>query len=163
MLGLVLHKGPSDTTYHVPLWASMTKLPDLYTIGNRLDKFERESGWWTTAYVQQIARTNYESAIQDIHAARKDKMDLQYLIVDELQKTAAELINDGKRDEAVALLTNYAYNNAVDWQSYWLELGDTLFAKYMFGRVYMKTAPYPEWWTTILDEAPIRPLEEPAK
>ena len=58
---------------------------------------------------------------------------------------------------------HYAYNNAIDWHNYWLELGDELYGTYMFNRVDMKRAAYPDWWSEILNNAPRRPVEESAK
>ena len=156
--------GAADSSYIVPLWASATRLPELFATGTRYDAFNRNSGWWVNSYVQQTAATNYESAIKDIHEARDGKLETQYTVVAELQKAAAELVKAGKNEEAVELLTSYSYNNAVEWHNYWLELGDKLYGKYMFGRINMQRAPYPEWWQKILDEAPVRPPEEePAK
>ena len=79
------------------------------------------------------------------------------------RSAAAALSNAGKGDEAVKLLTDYAYNNAIDWHNYWLELGDELYGTYMFNRVDMKRAAYPDWWSEILNNAPRRPVEESAK
>ena len=43
----------------------MTELPALYSTGTRYDDFNRESGWWISAYVQQTASQNYRSAIKE--------------------------------------------------------------------------------------------------
>ena len=60
------------------------------------------------------------------------------------------------------LITDYAYNNAIEWHEFWTELGDKLYAKYMFNRIDMNEAKYPQWWTDILDNAPDKPAEEAA-
>ena len=70
--------GAADSSFIVPLWASMTELPALYSTGTRYDDFNRESGWWISAYVQQTASQNYRSAIKEIYAARDDRMAEQY-------------------------------------------------------------------------------------
>lgn len=154
--------GAADSSYIVPLWPTMTKLPSLFSTGTRYGTFDRNSGWWVNSYVQQTAATNYMSAIEEIHAARDGRLSEQYVLVEQIQNMVAELVKAGKQEEAVSLLTNYAYNNAVDWHNYWLELGDKLYGEYMFGRINMKRAPYPQWWSDILDNAPMRPEEEPA-
>ena len=151
--------GAADSTYIVPLWASMTRLPQIYQNGSRYGKFDRDSAWWVASYVQQTATQNYQSAIKEIHEARDSRMDAQYIVASEMQEAAAALIEAGKRDEAVELLTTYAYNNAQDWHDYWLEFGDELYGTYMFNRVDMKAAPYPQWWQDILDNAPRNPGE----
>ena len=157
--------GAADSTYIVPLWASMTRLPQIYQNGSRFGKFDRDSAWWVASYVQQTATQNYDSAIEEIHAARDPRMDTQYVVAAQMQEAAAALIEAGKTDEAVELLTSYAYNNAQEWHDYWLEFGDELYGTYMFNRVDMKQAPYPDWWKGILDNAPRKPgvTEEAAK
>ena len=155
--------GAADTSYIVPLWASMTRLPALYSTGTRYTKFDRNSGWWINAYVQRTAESNYEKAVVDIHEARDSRLAQQYVVVNELQKVASELIKEGKNDEAVELLTSYAYGNAVEWHEYWRDLGDELYGKYMFGRINMERAPYPDWWKEILKNAPVRPDEDTNK
>ena len=149
--------GAADSTYIVPLWASMTRLPQIYQNGSRFGKFDRDSAWWVASYVQQTATQNYDSAIEEIHAARDPRMDTQYVVAAQMQEAAAALIEAGKTDEAVELLTSYAYNNAQEWHDYWLEFGDELYGTYMFNRVDMKQAPYPDWWKGILDNAPRNP------
>ncbi len=151
--------GAPDSTYLTPLWPSMTRIPELYTIGNRYEEFNRDSGWWTNSYVQQIATMNYMSAIQEIHAARKDKMDLQYEIVPKLQEAGAKLIAEGKVDEAKELITAYAFSNAVEWHEDWLELGDDLMGTYMWTRKDMggKGATWPDYWKDLMKSAPRNP------
>ena len=154
--------GAADSSYMVPLFASMTELPSQLCTGSRYGKFDRDSSWWVSQYVQQTATQNYERAIQEIYAARDPKMAEQYETVASMQNAAAALVAAGDSKGAIELLTNYAYNNAVDWHNYWLEFGDELYGTYMFNRVDMKSAPWPDWWKEIMNNAPIRPLEEEA-
>jgi len=154
--------GAPDSSYMVPLWATMTKLPKQLCTGSRYGKFDRDSSWWVSSYVQQTATQNYDSAIEEIYAARDGRMAEQYKTVADMQAAAAALVEAGNSEAAIELLTNYAYNNAVDWHNYWLEFGDELYGTYMFNRVDMKAAPYPEWWQQILDNAPNKPVEETA-
>ena len=152
--------GAADSSYSIPLWASMTELPEILVNGHRYTTFDRDSAWWISQYVQQTASQNYESAIKDIHAARDPKMEEQYAEVASIQAAAAALVEAGNKEAAVKLITDYAYNNAIEWHEFWTELGDKLYAKYMFNRIDMNEAKYPEWWTNILESAPDKPVEE---
>ena len=154
--------GAPDSSYMVPLWPCMTKLPSQLCTGSRYGKFDRDSSWWVSSYVQQTASQNYQSAIQEIYAARDPKMAEQYKTVADIQAAATALIEAGNTDAAVEMITNYAYNNAIDWHNYWLEFGDELYGTYMFNRIDMKGAEYPQWWKDIMDAAPRRPVEEEA-
>lgn len=151
--------GAPDSTYIVPLWPTMKKLPELYTTGNRYEEFRRDSGWWTNSYVQQIARINYQSAIKEIHDFRQPLMNAQYVTTSQMQDFAASLIKAGKTDEARNLLTSYGYVNAEMWHKEWLALGDRLLGTYMWGNKKMKLQPPVKWWADIMKSAPIRPME----
>lgn len=153
--------GGADTTYLTPLWPAMEKLPDFYSIGNRYEDFRRDSGWWTNSYVQQVAEINYQSAVPRIHEFRQEKMDKQYAQVDNLQTLAARLIRQGMEDDAMDLISTYAYWTAVDWHEKWLGLGDELMGTYMWGRKDMKSQTQSQWWLDIMASAPRRPADQP--
>ncbi|MDY2648988.1 MAG: peptidase C69, partial [Pyramidobacter porci] len=72
-----------------------------------------------------------------------------------VQDKAAELIKAGKRDEAVSLITDFAYANAVDFNQRWQTLGDVLLGKYALGYVNFKTTPYPQEWNDFIGYGPI--------
>lgn len=152
--------GAPDSSFIVPLWGSMTRLPELYSTGTRYDSFDRNSGWWIASYVQQTASQNYDSAIEDIHAARDPKLAEQYQTTADVQAAAAALAEAGNSEAAIELITSYACSNAQDWYDSWLEMGDELYAKYMFDRVDMNEAKYPQWWTDVLDAAPDKPVDQ---
>ncbi len=138
--------GAADTTYITPLWPIMTKLPALYGTGDRYHDYDPKSGWWVNTRVQELAGLRYQDAREEIHAARDAKLKALYVLTPMVQDKAAELIGQGKRDEAVAVITDYAYANAVDFNQRWIALGDHLLQKYALGYTNVKTTPYPEWW-----------------
>ena len=149
--------GAADTTYLTPLWPIMKDLPKFYQTGSRYEEFRRDSGWWVNTYVQQMAELRYQDARKDIHAAREPKLAALYMLTPIVQQKAADLIKDGKRDEAINLITDYAYSNAVDWNQRWLALGDWLLGEYAMGYKNFKTTPYPEWWNkTVEFTQPVR-------
>ena len=138
--------GAPDTTYITPLWPIMRKLPPLYSIGDRFHDYDPKSGWWVNTRVQEIAGLRYQAAREEIHKARDAKLVPLYVQTRMIQDKAAELFKDGKKDEAIDLITDFAYAHAVDWNQRWLALGDRLFSKYALGYTDVKTTPYPEWW-----------------
>ncbi|MBQ0070816.1 MAG: C69 family dipeptidase, partial [Spirochaetales bacterium] len=145
--------GAPDSTYITPLWPTMKALPELYTIGSRYEAFDRNSGWWTNSYVQQVARINYKSAIQDIHAFRQPKMDSIYKQTEEVQAVASRLVVEGQKDAALDLLTTFGYNTAAQWHEDWLKLGDELLGRYMWGNKNMKTQAFDKEYKAMLDAA----------
>ncbi|HRZ63295.1 MAG TPA: C69 family dipeptidase [Spirochaetia bacterium] len=155
--------GAADTNYLTPLWPTMTKLPELYTIGNRYEEFRRDSGWWTNSYVQQVARTYYTGAIKQIREMRDPRMEKIYKETDAIQNQAAELIKAKKDKKAIELLTKYGNDTAVAWHKDWLFLGDQLMGRFMWTKDKMKDLPASKWWNDIMKAAPVRPAEEMKK
>lgn len=147
--------GAPDTTYITPLWPVMRELPDFYAIGDRFHAYDNRSGWWVNTRVQEIAGLHYQEARKDIHEARERKLMPLYTLTPMVQDKAAELIRAGKREEAINLISEFAYANAVDFNQRWQKLGDTLFAKYALGYVNFKTTPYPQWWNDVVGYGPI--------
>ena len=138
--------GAADTTYLTPLWPIMKQLPAFYQTGTRYEDFRRDSGWWVNTYVQQMADMRYQPARKVIHAARDPKLFDLYQTAPVIQQKAGELIKAGKREEAVNMITNFAYSNAVDWNQQWLKLGDHLLGRFALGAEKGKAVNYPEWW-----------------
>lgn len=150
--------GAADTTYITPLWPSMNELPELYRTGSRYAEFNRNSGWWTNSYVQQTARSNYQSAVKEIHDFRDPKLASLYTITADIQNTAANLIDQGNAKEGVDLISSFAYNTAVKWHDDWLKFGDELYGTYMWGYKDMKSQAPKGWWADILQNAPRNPV-----
>lgn len=150
--------GAADTSYLTPLWPSMKELPALYRTGSRYKEFNRDSGWWTNSYVQQTARSNYQSAVKEIHDFRNPRMAAIYEITDEIQNTAANLIKKGKVSEGVDLISSFGYSTAVKWHDDWLKFGDDLYGTYMWGYKDMKSQAPKGWWADILNSAPVNPV-----
>ena len=138
--------GAPDTTYITPLWPIMRALPPLYSIGDRFHPYDPKSGWWTCTRVQEIAGLRYQDAREEIHKARDAKLKPLYLQAPLIQNAAVQLIKDGKRDDAIDLITDFAYSHATDWHDRWQSLGDRLLSKYALGYTDVKATPYPEWW-----------------
>lgn len=160
--GIVWHGfGGANTTFLTPLWASMTRMPDIYTHENtRYMAFSRESAWWISSYVQQIASTMYNKIEPEIHAKRQPRMDSVYKQAENIQVVAARMIRQGLEAEAIDMITTFAYNTAVEWYDMWLEFGDYLMGKYMWGRVTMSNPAKPQWWNDIMASAPMRPADQ---
>jgi dipeptidase len=142
--------GAPDTAYLVPLWPAMESLPLFYKTGNRFEDFRRDSGWWVSSYVQQMAELRYSSAIKDIRAFRQPKMDMLYIVTPQVQEIAAQMYRSGNDKGALALIHNYAYQNAVAMFNEWLKLGDWLLGNYALGYNNFKTTPYPQWWNDLV-------------
>lgn len=147
--------GAPDTTYLTPLWPIMKSLPEFYSTGSRFDGFRRDSGWWVNSYVQQMAELRYSEAIKNIRNMRQPKMDMLYTVTPKVQEIAAQMITSGKEKEAIQLIHDYAYMNAVAWNTEWLKLGDWLLGYYALGYTNFRGTPYPQWWNDLVGFDPL--------
>jgi dipeptidase len=121
--------GAPDTSYLTPLWPIMMELPASLGRGDRYGAFDRESGFWTNIYVQQMAELHYNEAIKQVRAAREPRLRMLYEVTPAILEMAARAYPKDP-EGAINLLTQFGYTNAVAWQRDWLALGDTLLAKY---------------------------------
>ena len=142
--------GAPSVTYLTPLFGSQTSLPEHFGRGVRAD-YDRESGWWNEAVVQQLSRINYTAAIEDVKAARDGKITVQFAQTAAIQEVAASLIGMGKTEEAVAMLTNYSNMQSKMWFNTYEELADTLLSNYMQGSVKGNTwgLKYTDFWNEL--------------
>jgi len=146
--------GAPDTSYLTPLWAIMNELPASLGRGDRYGAFDRESGFWTNIYVQQMAELHYNEAIKHVRAAREPRLQMLYEVTPKVLEMAARSY---AKDPAAAinLVSQYGYVNAVAWQRDWLALGDTLLGKYAMGMVDGHPTGYPQWWNEVIGFKPL--------
>ena len=142
--------GAADTNYLTPLFGCMTELDPMFTHGLRTE-YDPDTAWWTALLVQQLSRINYKMAREDIHAKRDELMARQYNITFAIQNQAEKMINNGQKEAAVNLLTNFANSQARMWKGEWDELTGELITKYMLGAVNMntRTAQYTDFWKAL--------------
>jgi dipeptidase len=146
--------GAPDTSYLTPIWAAMTELPAFLGRGERYGIFDRESGFWTNIYVQQMAELHYNEAIKIVRAAREPRQQMLYAVTPKVLEVVAQTY---VKDPAGALnlLTQFSTVNAEAWQGAWLTLGDTLLAKYAMGMLDGHTVGYPQWWNEVINYKPL--------
>jgi len=146
--------GAPDTSYLTPLWAIMNELPASLGRGDRYGTFDRESGFWTNIYVQQMAELHYNEAIKHVRSAREPRLQMLYELTPRVLEMAARTFAQDPK-HAVDLLSQFGYDHAVAWQRDWLALGDALLAKYAMGMVDGNTVGYPEWWNGLIGYKPL--------
>jgi len=146
--------GAPATSYLTPLWAIMNELPASLGRGDRYGNFDRESGFWTNIYVQQMAELHYNEAIKHVRAAREPRLQMLYEVTPKILEMAARTYPKDPQG-AISLLTQFGYVNAVAWQRDWLALGDTLLAKYAMGMVDGQPTGYPQWWNDLIGFKPL--------
>ncbi|HOQ59905.1 MAG TPA: C69 family dipeptidase, partial [Vicinamibacterales bacterium] len=146
--------GAPDTSYLTPLWPAMNELPAHLGRGDRYGPFDRESGFWTNIYVQQMAELHYNEAIKHVRAAREPRLSMLYALTPRVLEAAAQMYAKDPKG-AINLITQYGCANAVAWQQDWLRLDDTLLGKYAMGMVDGHPTGYPQWWNEVIGYKPL--------
>jgi len=136
-IGGVVWYGPCnpDLTCYVPLYAGMTELTDVMSVGSK-QEFTRESFRWAVSAVSTFADYMYSYISKDILAYRDANYTGKWLREQEtIDKIALELykqdVNLGRE-----FLTNYCNNNIIAARDGWWALLDELFRKYDMTQIY---------------------------
>ncbi|GAB4321279.1 MAG: C69 family dipeptidase [Bacteroidales bacterium] len=115
---------------YVPVYGSVTDLPQPYKTPGRVNGFTRESAWWAFNRLGTLAAQRWGDMRHDLDAVwvpmQKELFDKQK----ETEQKALELIEQGQRDKAIEFLTGYTNNwgNKVVEEAW--KLGDYLWTKY---------------------------------
>ncbi len=132
-IGSLAWFAPDDakTSVFTPLYAGNFKVPVAYETGRR-DKFDRNSAFWASNFVNNWANLNWRAMIQDIRAKQVEIEDRLFADQPVIEKTALELY---KTDPARAREFISDYSNRVAQENYmkWWELADKLVTDYQDG------------------------------
>jgi dipeptidase len=137
------------TNFFVPLYTSITELPEAYTRGSQ-QAFSRDSAWWTFNFVANYANLRYSDMIQDIQKVQREIEDLEFNLQPSIEQTA---VNSMRSDPQTipAYLTHYCLSNAQANLDRWWKLADLLITKYNDGYLsggqgWPREVSYPESW-----------------
>lgn len=118
------------TSIYIPVYCSITALPQSYATPGRVNGYTRESAWWAFNRLGTLTAQRWGDMSKDVDAVWKP---MQKQLFEEAKVTevkALELFNADKNKELIEYLTNYSQkwgNTVVDraWK-----LGDELWTKY---------------------------------
>lgn len=160
-VGGVIWFGVDDSysTVYVPMYCSMTEIPESYAVGNGdFFNYSETSAFWTFNFVSNWAYTRYSDMIVDIQKVQKELEDKFIAFQPAVEKAAMELYNNNNSSLAIKYLNDYSVNQAEITTHRWKKLGHELLVKYMDGNVKDDKGnvihpPYPQWWyKSIIDE-----------
>jgi dipeptidase len=137
------------TNFFVPLYTSITDIPEAYTKGS-MQGFTRDSAWWTFNFVANYANLRYSDMIQDIQKVQKEIEDTEFGLQPSIEQTALNLMNSDPQMIPV-FLTRYCLSNAQMNLDRWWKLSDLLVTKYNDGYVHAASGRpreegYPDNW-----------------
>ncbi len=150
-VGGVLWYGVDDTytTCYVPLYCSITEVPEAFTKGD-LNHFTWDSAWWAFNFVANIANLKYSYMIRDIQKVQRELEDNFFALQPAIENTAVELYHTNPQ-LARAFLTDYSVSHGQQVVRRWIKLGKALLVKYVDGYVKdqngrPRSVGYPQPW-----------------
>ena len=127
------------STVFTPMYSSITRVPFAFEQGNgSMMDFSFGSGFWVFNMVSNFAYTRYNLIHPEIRA---EQTNLEWKFQEqtkEMDKKALALYQNNKKDDAVALLTEYSVTAGDETVKHWLDFYAYLFTKYMDGNVKEK-------------------------
>ncbi len=138
------------TNFFAPFYASITDLPESYTVGT-LKKFSKDSAWWAFNFVANYANLRWSYMIKDIQKVQKEIEDTEFELQPYIEKTALEIYKSGDKKLLTKFLTNYCVQNAENGIKKWWKLAERLITKYNDGYIQDEngrphSVGYPEYW-----------------
>ncbi|MDO9510555.1 MAG: C69 family dipeptidase [Bacteroidales bacterium] len=118
------------SSVYIPVYCSVTDLPETYKTDGRQTGFSKKAAWWAFNRLGTLAAHRWGDMRKDVSDVWKPMQLGLFINQPIIEKQAQELLKSGKTKEAIALLTKYSIdwgNKAVD--EAWL-LGDHLWTKY---------------------------------
>lgn len=144
-IGGIIWFGVDDTysTVYVPMYTSMTRVPESYAHGNgSIMEFSETSAFWAFNQVSNFAYTRYSYMIPEIQKVQ-DKLELGFIEeVKGIDKAAQEIYKNDP-EQAVRFLTDYSVAQGNKTVKCWKKLYRHLFTKYMDGNI-KEARPLPE-------------------
>lgn len=110
------------SSVYVPFYASITDFPQTYKTDGRVTGFSRDAAWWAFNRLGTLAAKRWGDMRKVIDKTWKPLQNQFFTQQPEIEKQALELLQKGKRNEAIQLLTQYSNrcgNFAVDkaWET----------------------------------------------
>jgi dipeptidase len=136
-IGGILWFGVDDAaaTVYVPMYCSMTRVPETYAVGNGdLLTYSPTSAFWTFSMVSNFAYLRYNTMMEDVKEVQS-KLEKQFVKeVEAIDKAALELMKDDK-EAAIEFLTDYSVSAGNQTVKEWKQLGEFLLVKYIDGNI----------------------------
>lgn len=118
------------TSIYIPVYCSVTDLPESYKTPGRVNGYTSRSAWWAfnrlgTLTAQRWGEMRYD--VTEVWSAWQQEL---FANQEEIEKDAMEVYNPKKPEKTISLLTNYTMSWGEKVVSKAWELGDFLWTKY---------------------------------
>ncbi len=117
------------TSIYVPLYCSISDVPQSFKTPGRVNGFNRDSAWWAFNRASTLAAQRWGDMRKDVEAFWKPLQAELFAIQNEIEQKAIELYKDDPK-KAKEFLTQYSMNWGEKVVKAAWKLGDDLWTKY---------------------------------
>lgn len=100
------------SSIYVPLYASITELPETYKTDGRMTGFSKKAAWWGFNRLGTLAAKRWGEMSLVVNAAWEPMQKEMLRNQAEVEEHALQLIKEGKREQAIRFLTQYSMDCA---------------------------------------------------
>ena len=118
------------SSIYIPVYCSVTDLPDSYKTPGRPNGFTRNSAWWAFNRLGTLAAQRWGDIRYDVTAVWDPWQQELFESQSGTEKKALDLYNAGKKAETVNYLTNYTNKWGTKVVNKAWDLGDMIWTKY---------------------------------
>lgn len=137
-VGGIIWFGVDDTnsTVYTPFYCSITEVPIEFRQGNGdMLTYSDNAAFWVFNRLAHFKYLFYNRVIGDIQKVQNELENTYQEQVKDIDNQAIELINNDKRPEAIAFLTDFARKSGSNTVNRWKELDNFLLVKYLDSNV----------------------------
>jgi len=118
------------SSIYVPVYCTVTDLPEPYKTPGRVNGYTHKSAWWAFNRLGTLTAQRWGDMRNDVNAVWDPWQKEMFLKQPEIEAQALHLYNSGKKKEVITLLTDYtkAWGTKVIDKAW--DLGDMLWTKY---------------------------------
>lgn len=120
-----------DTTVYVPMYCSVTEVPESWSSGLR-HEFDPDSAWWAFNFVNNWANLRWDAMYTEIREKKASYEDVFFADQSKIETEATELFNKNP-SESVSYLTQYTNDAMNNVETGWWEFAWHLVGKYNDG------------------------------
>ena len=119
-----------STSIYVPVYCSVTDLPESYKTPGRPNGYTRESAWWAFNRLSTLTAQRWGEMRYDVNAVWDMWQEKLFSEQEAFEEQALMLYKKGKKEELVEYLTGYTNEWGIKVVDKAWELGDFLWTKY---------------------------------
>ena len=137
-VGGIIWFGVDDTgsTVYTPFYCSISEVPIEFRVGNGdILTYSDNAAFWVFNRLAHFKYLYYNRVIGDIKKVQNELENSYQEQVKDADNQAVKMINEGKTDEAIAFLTDFAAKSGANTVRRWKELDNYLLVKYLDSNV----------------------------